>query len=75
MMEEAIRQIVKTDGKRKITIKKSNYEDAIEVGVCRNGYQTNIVPVDTRMIDLLMDALKEYSNAQVDAPSGARSAE
>lgn len=56
--------IIKTDGKRKITIKKARYEDAYEIGFCRNGYQTLVATADKEMITWLIDALSQI-NAEI----------
>lgn len=60
--------ITKTDGKKKLTIETAEYEEAIELGVCRNGYQTTVVTIDFEMIDWLKDALEEYSNVMGELP-------
>ena len=53
-------EVVRTDGKRRVSIKPGYATGNADVSVCLNGYQTIVTSMDVEMLSWLSHAIDEY---------------
>jgi hypothetical protein len=53
-------EVMRTDGKRRVSIKPGYAIGNVDVSVCINGHQTIVTTMDVEMLSWLSQAIDEY---------------